>query len=333
MRGSDPDATLYWLAKMIHAGEDPRFIARRIIVHAAEDVGLADPMALVLANAAFQAAEFIGWPEARIPIAEAAIYVACANKSNSVIKAIDAALNDIRTGKTIPVPNHLKDSHYAGAEALKHGAGYKYAHDFPNHFVAQDYLGDAIAELQRFLKVYPFYENLDYIYYLMAVCYYEQIVDEKKDLQSIINAKKTFEIVINNYPNTEYSLDSEFKLDLINDILASKEMYIGRYYFDKKKWVPAINRFRTVIDEYDRTIYTEEALHRLVEVHYILGLIKESEKYANILGYNYKSSQWYEKSYIIFNKKYKKNSIDKIKKDKKKNGLLKKIKSLVVQDE
>ena len=200
-------------------------------------------------------------------------------------------------------------------------------------YYTQDYLGDAIAELQRFLKVYPFYENLDYIYYLMAVCYYEQIVDEKKDLQSIINAKKTFEIIINNYPNTEYSLDSEFKLDLINDILASKEMYIGRYYFDKKKWVPAINRFRTVIDEYDRTIYTEEALHRLVEVHYILGLIKEAEKYANILGYNYKSSQWYEKSYIIFNKEYKKNSIDKIKKDKKKNGLLKKIKSLVVQDE
>jgi len=200
-------------------------------------------------------------------------------------------------------------------------------------YYTQDYLGDAIAELQRFLKVYPFYENLDYIYYLMAVCYYEQIVDEKKDLQSIINAKKTFEIIINNYPNTEYSLDSEFKLDLINDILASKEMYIGRYYFEKKKWVPAINRFRTVIDEYDRTIYTEEALHRLVEVHYILGLIKEAEKYANILGYNYKSSQWYEKSYIIFNKEYKKNSIDKIKKDKKKNGLLKKIKSLVVQDE
>ena len=200
-------------------------------------------------------------------------------------------------------------------------------------YYTQDYLGDAIAELQRFLKVYPFYENLDYIYYLMAVCYYEQIVDEKKDLQSIINAKKTFEIIINNYPNTEYSLDSEFKLDLINDILASKEMYIGRYYFDKKKWIPAINRFRTVIDEYDRTIYTEEALHRLVEVHYILGLIKEAEKYANILGYNYKSSQWYEKSYIIFNKEYKKNSIDKIKKDKKSNGLLKKIKSLVVQDE
>lgn len=142
MRGSDPDATLYWLAKMIHAGEDPRFIARRIIIQASEDVGLADPMALVLANAAFQAAEFIGWPEARIPIAEAAIYVACANKSNSVIKAIDAALNDIKTGITLPVPAHLKDSHYTGAEVLSHGEGYQYSHDFPNHFVAQDYLGD-----------------------------------------------------------------------------------------------------------------------------------------------------------------------------------------------
>ena len=141
MRGSDVDATLYWLAKMIHAGEDPRFIARRIVIHAAEDVGLADPMALVLANAAFQAAEFIGWPEARIPIAEAAIYIAGANKSNSVIKAIDAALADVRSGKTIPVPSHLKDSHYAGAKKLGHGKGYEYAHDYPGHFVAQDYLG------------------------------------------------------------------------------------------------------------------------------------------------------------------------------------------------
>ena len=141
MRGSDVDATLYWLAKMIHAGEDPRFLARRIVIHAAEDVGLADPMALVLANAAFQAAEFIGWPEARIPIAEAAIYIAGANKSNSVIKAIDAALADVRSGKTIRVPSHLKDSHYSGAEKLGHGEGYKYSHDFPGHFVAQDYLG------------------------------------------------------------------------------------------------------------------------------------------------------------------------------------------------
>ncbi|HXT40617.1 MAG TPA: replication-associated recombination protein A [Candidatus Angelobacter sp.] len=143
MRGSDPDATLYWLAKMIHAGEDPRFIARRIVIHAAEDVGLADPMALVLANAAFQAAEFIGWPEARIPIAEAALYIATANKSNSVITAVDAALEDIRSGQTLPVPEHLRDAHYAGAERLGHGKGYHYAHDFPGHFVVQDHLGAA----------------------------------------------------------------------------------------------------------------------------------------------------------------------------------------------
>ncbi len=141
MRGSDPDATLYWLAKMIHAGEDPRFIARRIVIHAAEDVGLADPMALVLANAAFQAAEFIGWPEARIPIAEAALYIATANKSNSVITAIDAALGDVRSGRTLPVPEHLRDPHYPGARRLGHGEGYQYAHDFPDHFVVQEYLG------------------------------------------------------------------------------------------------------------------------------------------------------------------------------------------------
>ena len=141
MRGSDPDATLYWLAKMIHAGEDPRFIARRIVIHAAEDVGLADPMALVLANAAFQAAEFIGWPEARIPIAEAALYIATANKSNSVITAIDAALGDVRSGRTLPVPEHLRDAHYPGARRLGHGEGYQYAHDFPEHFVVQEYLG------------------------------------------------------------------------------------------------------------------------------------------------------------------------------------------------
>jgi putative ATPase len=141
MRGSDPDAALYWLAKMIHAGEDPRFIARRIVIHAAEDVGLADPMALVLANAAFQAAEFIGWPEARIPLAEAVIYIATAHKSNSVITAIDAALEDVRSGRTLPVPEHLRDAHYKGAKQLGHGVGYQYAHDHPGHFVVQDHLG------------------------------------------------------------------------------------------------------------------------------------------------------------------------------------------------
>jgi len=141
MRGSDPDAALYWLAKMIHAGEDPRYIARRIVVHAAEDVGLADPMALVLANAAFQAAEFIGWPEARIPIAEATLYIATADKSNSTVAAIDAALKDVESGRSLPVPEHLRDASYKSAKRLGHGEGYKYAHNYEGHFVAQDYLG------------------------------------------------------------------------------------------------------------------------------------------------------------------------------------------------
>ncbi|MEY4385984.1 MAG: Replication-associated recombination protein [Verrucomicrobiota bacterium] len=141
MRGSDPDAALYWLAKMIHAGEDPRFIARRIIICAAEDVGLADPMALVLANAALAASEFVGWPEARIPLAEATIYIATANKSNSAYAAIDAALEDVRSGRTLPVPEHLRDGSYKGAQRLGHGQGYEYAHAHPDHFVRQDYLG------------------------------------------------------------------------------------------------------------------------------------------------------------------------------------------------
>jgi outer membrane protein assembly factor BamD len=192
-------------------------------------------------------------------------------------------------------------------------------------YYVQDYYKDAIAELIRFTKVYPKHKNLDYAYYLLANSYYEQIVDEKKDLQSILDAKRNFMIVIRNYPNTDYALDSEFKVDFINDILASKEMYIGRYYFEKKKWIPAINRFRTVVDDFETTIYTEEALHRLVEVHYIIGLKDEAKKYANLLGYNYQSSIWYEKSYAVFNKSYEKNKKEKIKKNK---NILKKIKSL-----
>ena len=197
-------------------------------------------------------------------------------------------------------------------------------------YYTQDYYEDAIAELIRFTKVYPNHKNLDYAYYLLANSYYEQIVDEKKDLQSILDAKKTFIVVMTNYPNTDYALDSEFKVDLINDTLASKEMYIGRYYFEKKKWIPAINRFRTVIDDFETTIYTEEALHRLVEIHYILGLKNEAEKYANLLGYNYQSSMWYQKSYAVFNKSYEKNKKDNLKKEKNKNkNILKKFKSLL----
>jgi outer membrane protein assembly factor BamD len=191
-------------------------------------------------------------------------------------------------------------------------------------YYSYDYLNDAIAELDRFLKVYPKYKNLDYVYYLLGISYYEQIVDEKKDLQSIIKAKQYFEKVFNDYPKTSYALDSKFKIDLINDLLASKEMYIGRYYFEKKKWIAAINRFKTVVNKYETTIYAEEALHRLVEVHYIIGLKDEAKKYAKVLGYNYQSSEWYKNSYILFDKKYKIIKKNKI----KKKSTIKKIKSL-----
>ena len=210
-------------------------------------------------------------------------------------------------------------SEYAPKSALM--AAYSY--------YVQDYYQDSIAELKRFLRVYPSHKNISYVHYLIGICYFEQIVDEKKDLQSIQSAKTNFEFLIKEYPNTEYALDAEFKLSLIDDILASKEMYIGRYYFDRKKWIPAINRFRTVIEDYDTTIYTAEALHRLVEVHYAIGLIDEAEKYAQLLGYNYGSSEWYENTYSLFNKNYyiKENYI--FKETKKKNKkILKKFKSL-----
>ncbi len=196
-------------------------------------------------------------------------------------------------------------------------------------YYSQDYYSDSIAELQRFLKVYPKYKDTAYVHYLMGICYFEQIADEKKDLQSIKEAKKKFTFVLKEYPNTEYALDSEFKLSLVNDILASKEMYVGRYYFSKKKWVSAINRFRTVIDNYDTTIYTAEALHRLVEVHYTIGLIEEAEKYAQLLGYNYGSSEWYQNTYSLFDKNYKIKKKDRLKNIKKENKkILKKFKSL-----
>ena len=197
-------------------------------------------------------------------------------------------------------------------------------------YYIQDYYADAIAELNRFTKVYPSHKDLIYAYYLLGISYYEQIVDEKKDLQSILNAKENFDLIVKNYPNTEYAIDSEFKLDLIDDILAAKEMYLGRYYFDRKKWISAINRFREITDNYDTTIYTQEALHRLVEVHYTIGLIDEAEKYAQLLGYNYQSSQWYENSYSLFDKTYEKKKKNRLRTYKKKSGgFLKKFKTLL----
>ncbi len=189
------------------------------------------------------------------------------------------------------------------------------------------YYEDSIQELKRFINIYPKHERLSYAYYLLAMSYYEQIADEKKDLGSIIDAQQNFEFIINNYPNSDFALDAEYKLELIQEILASKEMYLAKYYIEREKWIPAINRYKNVIKEYDTTIYVEEALHRLVEIHYKIGLIEESKKYANLLGYNYQSSEWYKESYKVFNKDYKK--ISKRKNEKKKLSTLEKIKSML----
>ena len=200
-------------------------------------------------------------------------------------------------------------------------------------YYSQDYYFDATQELEIFLRKYPKHSNVDYAYYLMAICYYEQIVDEKKDLNSVVKSKEYFEIVIDQFPNTDYALDSKFKLEFIMDILASKEMYLGRYYLKKKKWIAAINRFKTVLEEYDTTIYIEEALHRLVEVHYLIGLKEEAKKYASVLGYNYESSQWYENTYALFDKRYEINQKKFLKENKKKSKFTSKIKSLLKLDE
>ena len=188
-----------------------------------------------------------------------------------------------------------------------------------------NYYGDAIFQLERHLKNYPNDKNLAYVHYLIAICYFEKLSDEKKDLEPLIKTQEKFEYIINNYPNTDFAIDSKYKLDLILDMLAAKEMYIGRHYMKTEKWIGAINRFKNVINNYDNTVYVEEALHRLVEIYYKIGLIDEAKKVAYILGYNYKSGKWYENSYGVFNKSYKKVEIDNKKKD---FLLIKKFKSL-----
>ena len=196
-------------------------------------------------------------------------------------------------------------------------AAYAYYYD--------DYNNRAISELINFFKKYPNDPNMSYAHYLLAMSYYNKIVDEKKDLEPLKNSKKQFEYVVKNYPNTEFSLDSKFKLDLINEMIASKEMYIARHYIQKKKWIPAINRLKFIVTEYDNTIFIEEALHRLVEIYYKIGLVEESKKYAVLLGYNYPDSKWYKSTYKVHKKDYK---IFDIKKENKKSTL-EKLKSLI----
>ena len=192
-------------------------------------------------------------------------------------------------------------------------------------YYSQDYYYDAEYELNRFLKVYPNEKSIPYAHYLLGMVYYERIVDEKKDLKPLVMAEEKFKFIEKNYPNTDFAIDSSYKLDLIKDYLASKEMYVGIHYMKKNKWIAAINRFKIVVNKYEETSFIDEALHRLVELHYKLGLLEESQKYASILGYNYQSSEWYSKSYKIFNENYK----TKLEIKKEKEGIFKKFKKLL----
>ena len=193
-------------------------------------------------------------------------------------------------------------------------------------YYMQNYYAEALANLERYLKTYPTDKNLDYAHYLIAMCYYETIEGEKNDSEPLMQAQIKFSYILKNYPDTDFALDAKFKLNLIQDLLASKEMYLGRHYIKKEKWIAALNRFKTVIKKYNQTMFVEEALHRLVEINYKLGLIEESQKYATILGYNYLSGDWYKKSYKVFNQDYYAQLNKPIKKDKK--GVIAKFKKL-----
>ena len=171
-------------------------------------------------------------------------------------------------------------------------------------YYSEDYYSDAEDQMEDYLKKYPNHENRDYAQFILAMCYYENIVDEKRDLEPLLKAKKKFELILKEYPTTDFALDAQFKLELIEDRLAGKEMFIARHYQKSKKWIPAINRFKSILKSYETSVYVEEALYRLVEINYRLGLLDESKKYANLLGYNYDSSEWYKASYKIFNEDY-----------------------------
>jgi outer membrane protein assembly factor BamD len=256
-------------------------------------------------------------------------------KETSLIKEVDQAQEMISSYKEGVRNLNEGDAFYAAKKFLEAELLFPQSEWAPKSalmasysYYIQDYYSEAIFNLQRFINTYPRNKRIDYAHYLLAICYYEKIENEKRDLQPLISAKQEFNYVINNYPSTDFALDSKFKIGLIDEVIASKEMYIGRHYIKKQKWIPAINRFKNILKDYDTTIYAEEAIHRLVEIHYRIGLESEAKKYANLLGYNYLSSEWYKKSYKIFNKKYKikQNVIEKNRKDK--SGLIQKFKKI-----
>ena len=244
------------------------------------------------------------------------------SQNEEIISAYSKGMSLIETGdyfaaskKFLEVEILLPQSQWAPKSVLM--ASYSY--------YLQNYYSLAIENLKRYFKTYPKDKNMAYAHYLLAMCYYETIEGEKKDLAPLIASKKELIFIIENYPETDYAYDARYKIDLINDTLAAKEVYIGRHYVKKKKWIPALNRFKSVLKNYETTDHVEEAIHRLVEIYYILGMEEESLKYASLLGYNYNSGEWYKETYKIFNKEYK---VSLPNKKKEKSKILSKIKSL-----
>ena len=260
----------------------------------------------------------------------------CSNKEKeiSLIKTLDQETEMVLTYKEAFDSLDKGDTYYAAQKFLEAELLYPQSEWAPKallmasySYYLQDYYSEAIFNLERFINLYPEDKSIVYAHYLIAMCYYETIEGEKRDLEPLLEANKKFRLIVSNYPSTDFALDAKFKISLIEEVLASKEMYVGRHYLKKEKWIPAIKRFQNIIKNYSETVYIEEALHRLVEVHYRIGLKSESNKYAKLLGYNYKSSEWYEKSYKILNKDYELKIIATDTKNKKK-GIIQKFKKL-----
>ena len=260
----------------------------------------------------------------------------CSNdkKEVSLIKTLDQETEMVLTYKE--AFNALKkgDTYYAAQKFLETELLYPQSEWASKavlmasySYYLQDYYSEAIYNLERFISSYPDDKSIDYVHYLIAICYYETIEDEKKDLGPLLKSNKKFKFIISNYPSSDFAKDAKYKVNLIEDTLASKEMYIGRHYLKKEKWIPAIKRFQNIIKNYNQSVYVEEAIHRLVEIHYRIGLEQEANKYAKLLGYNYQSSQWYEKSYQILNKNYESRVLSLEIKNKK-SGVIEKFKRL-----
>jgi outer membrane protein assembly factor BamD len=255
-------------------------------------------------------------------------------KQVSLIKTLDQETEMMLTYKDAFENLDKGDTYYAAKKFLEAELLYPQSDWAPKSllmasysYYLQDYYSEAIYNLERFMETYPNDKRIVYAHYLMAMCYYENIEGEKKDLEPLLEANKRFKLIVSDFPTTDFAIDAKFKINLIEDVLASKEMYVGRHYLKKEKWIPAIKRFQIIVKNHNQSIFIEEALHRLVEIHYKIGLEEEANRYAKLLGYNYRSSEWYERSYKILNKNYKPKDLT-LDTKKKKSGLIQKFKRL-----